>query len=104
VTTDPSAWTRETGVTCVVCPGCAFTFDAFHTENDGSGYDCPACAEHRITVALLESERQRQAALALVIRLQGRLPYMSPVTGLVGELRAALSGAPATHPDAEEQP
>jgi hypothetical protein len=29
------------------CPGCAFAFDAMHTNEDGS-YSCPACAEIRL--------------------------------------------------------
>lgn len=33
------------------CPACAFTFDAVHTEQDGS-YSCPACAEKRLSEAL----------------------------------------------------
>ena len=37
-------WAVERGVTCVVCPDCAFTFDATHTsEPDGDRYDCPNC-------------------------------------------------------------
>jgi hypothetical protein len=35
-------WELEHGVTCVVCPDCAFTFDAVHTDPDGS-YSCPLC-------------------------------------------------------------
>lgn len=35
-------WEIEEGVTCVVCPGCAFTFDAVHTDQDGT-YSCPNC-------------------------------------------------------------
>lgn len=30
------------------CPDCAFSFDAFHTDQDG-GYSCPACAELRLS-------------------------------------------------------
>jgi CxxC motif-containing protein len=37
-------WEHEEGVTCVVCPTCAFTFDASHADADG-GYSCPVCAE-----------------------------------------------------------
>lgn len=37
-----SEWQIEEGVRCVVCPGCAFTFDATHTDPDGS-YSCPNC-------------------------------------------------------------
>ena len=37
--------TFEEGVRCYVCPDCAFTFDAVHTDNDaaGAGYTCPLC-------------------------------------------------------------
>lgn len=37
---------RETRVTCVVCPCCAFTFDEGHTdadESEGVTYTCPEC-------------------------------------------------------------
>lgn len=36
-------WERERRVTCVVCPGCAFTFDASHKDDDMDGYTCPLC-------------------------------------------------------------
>jgi hypothetical protein len=36
---------EATTVLCVTCPGCAFTMDADHVDNDGSGYSCPVCAE-----------------------------------------------------------
>jgi len=44
--TNPEAteWEREQNVECVVCPTCAFTYDAFHTV-DGGGYVCPVCAK-----------------------------------------------------------
>ena len=36
-------WQTVTEI-CVVCPGCAFTFDASHTINDDAGgYECPDC-------------------------------------------------------------
>ena len=37
-------WEIVRGVTCVVCPDCAFTFSAEHTDDtpDG-GYSCPNC-------------------------------------------------------------
>lgn len=38
-----SDWETEESVTCVVCPTCAFTFDADHTNTVGGGYSCPAC-------------------------------------------------------------
>ena len=36
-------WEIETGVTCVVCPGCAFTFDATHADDKTGRYSCPDC-------------------------------------------------------------
>lgn len=40
-------WEIEEGVTCVVCPKCAFTFDAVHHDPGGS-YSCPNCDTERI--------------------------------------------------------
>lgn len=36
-------WEIQEGVRCVVCPGCAFTFDATHVTDATGEYDCPAC-------------------------------------------------------------
>lgn len=41
--TERDGWVFEDGVRCAVCPGCAFTFDAGHIDNDGAGYSCPVC-------------------------------------------------------------
>lgn len=41
-------WTVEDGVRCVVCPSCAFTFDAHHTDAATDRYSCPLCAEVRL--------------------------------------------------------
>lgn len=38
-----SEWNVHQGVTCVECPGCAFTFDADHQDVDRDGYTCPEC-------------------------------------------------------------
>lgn len=38
-----SDWVTVQGVECVSCPGCAFTFDASHTDIDTGGYTCPMC-------------------------------------------------------------
>lgn len=39
-----NTWEIEKGVTCVVCPHCAFTFDATHEDDTPDrGYTCPAC-------------------------------------------------------------
>lgn len=37
----PEDWMASVGV-MVSCPGCAFTFDANHRDEDG-GYSCPLC-------------------------------------------------------------
>lgn len=36
-------WVRVDGVSCVACPGCAFTFDADHVTEATGEYDCPNC-------------------------------------------------------------
>lgn len=36
-------WVIIDGVRCVVCPGCAFTFDAIHVDADSGRYSCPNC-------------------------------------------------------------
>lgn len=36
-------WPVWTGVTCVECPGCGFTFGADHENTNGTGYSCPVC-------------------------------------------------------------
>ena len=46
-----AAWQAEHEPKLWSCPECAFTFDAMHTEQDGS-YSCPACAEQRLRVSL----------------------------------------------------
>ena len=33
----------EADVECVVCPGCAFTFDRDHVDVHRDGYTCPEC-------------------------------------------------------------
>lgn len=38
-------WSLWTGVTCVECPSCGFTFDASHADTDGTGYSCPLCID-----------------------------------------------------------
>lgn len=49
--TDPR-WDTEDSVDCVVCPVCAFTFDARHVTDSTGEYDCPVCAETRLRDAL----------------------------------------------------
>jgi len=44
-------WERVERVTCVVCPGCAFTFDAAHVTQTTGQYDCPCC-ENEALVAV----------------------------------------------------
>jgi NTP pyrophosphatase (non-canonical NTP hydrolase) len=38
-----AGWTVHTGVTCVECPGCAFTFAADHEDHPHGGFSCPNC-------------------------------------------------------------
>lgn len=38
-------WEEVVAFRCVICPQCAFTFDADHRDTDGGGYSCPVCAE-----------------------------------------------------------
>lgn len=46
--TDTSRWARVEGVTCVVCPGCGFTYAAEHElDRPEGGYACPNCSEGR---------------------------------------------------------
>jgi hypothetical protein len=46
-------WELEEGVTCVVCPDCAFTFDAVHENDEPEGtYSCPLCAELSFRAAI----------------------------------------------------
>ena len=36
-------WVIEPNVACVVCPACAFTFDACHVDDATGDYSCPDC-------------------------------------------------------------
>lgn len=56
----------EDGVRCYVCPDCAFTFDAAHTDTaaEGAGYSCPLCEsldlrDHLAEKLLAEAELAR---------------------------------------------
>jgi hypothetical protein len=61
-------WERAENVACVECPSCAFTFDAFHTdEPHGDSYSCPSCAELNLRAELdvlvgrlEQAEKERQ--------------------------------------------
>jgi hypothetical protein len=55
-------WEREENVLCVVCPDCAFTFNADHTDT-GGGYSCPCCFEHAARNPAV-TERPAEAELA----------------------------------------
>ena len=57
----PATYTAEEstfkdGVRCYVCPDCAFTFDAVHTDNsaEGVGYTCPLCEVNDLCDRLAE--------------------------------------------------
>lgn len=44
---DGREWAVEHGVTVVVCPDCAFAFDAVHTDPSSDTYTCPTCPGNR---------------------------------------------------------
>lgn len=56
-------WLVERGVECVICPECAFTFDACHTDTDTDRYSCPLCEP----IAQPEAEPLAAALRALVV-------------------------------------
>lgn len=64
----------EEGVRCWVCPDCAFTFAAYHTDPDGT-WSCPVC---EITT-LREDLTQRLFAEAEIARTSpnGQHPEIS---------------------------
>lgn len=72
-------WVIDDTVTCVSCPDCAFTFDAFHEDASG-GYSCPACAEARLTAEV--------ARLAVAVRVQRGTDYAR--VGVLASQRAAV--------------
>ena len=45
---DWQEWRWAHDVDCVVCPGCAFTFDAHHCDCEAGWphYTCPVCGTH----------------------------------------------------------
>ena len=69
--TTPSGlpWEVIRGITCVVCPGCAFTFAAEHTdEPDGTAYSCPCCGYGQPEPTEEELERNGEREDAEMIR------------------------------------
>lgn len=50
-------WVIEEGVTCVVCPDCAFTFDASHWDDETGLYSCPNCLNEEPTDGVVEAYR-----------------------------------------------
>jgi hypothetical protein len=47
-----AGWETARDVACIVCPACAFTFDADHEDWPEGGYSCPACAEMKLASQL----------------------------------------------------
>ena len=51
-----SDWQLEPNVTCVVCPRCAFTFDAVHEDVPNGGHSCPLCEIDRQAQVIAECD------------------------------------------------
>jgi hypothetical protein len=64
-------WEHEQNVECVVCPSCAFAFDACHTDADG-GYSCPACAEAALLTERDALKKERDEAIVRYVELPER--------------------------------
>lgn len=65
----PDGWVTEDGVRCVVCPTCAFTYDAYHEDTSRPGYySCPICAlaqvERAVNQAISELRGEHYATWA----------------------------------------
>lgn len=79
---EQAAWEVEDGVRCVSCPDCAFTMDAFHTDDQTGEYTCPCCevdrtrAERDRALALVESIQRDYAELSE--RLRSGAPCPTP--------------------------
>ena len=50
-------WVIEESVRSVVCPGCAFTFDAIHLRIE-EDEPCPACAEVKLVEVLEKAQKE----------------------------------------------
>jgi hypothetical protein len=64
-------WNVERNVTCVVCPTCAFTFDANHQDVASRGYSCPVCFEAAI--------RRAQPVRRPLVYIAGPYTHPDPV-------------------------
>jgi hypothetical protein len=70
VSPDTPDWDVDENVRCVVCPDCAFTFDAVHSDTADSGtYSCPLCAEVRLEAEVESLRAKLAAADAVTLRL-----------------------------------
>lgn len=101
-----SGWLTEEAVRCVVCPACAFTFDAFHTD-EGGGYSCPQCAENAQRTAREQAEGEREEMMLEAMRQASELrDRLAAMRALVEEaFREGMLAASATnfHPYSPEE-
>lgn len=81
-------WEREDGVECVVCPVCAFTFDAAHEDTTG-GYSCPACAEVKLREILALTPAFDLDDLLLIRELLRAAP--EPPADLVARVQSSIA-------------
>lgn len=96
-------WEREEGVTCVVCPACAFAFDECHVTAATGEYDCPECGYPEpvtravepkasgATEAGVPADTTKRAEAEMILHALGRLTVpdykaLAALDALVAEL------------------
>ena len=106
--TDPGPWTIEKGITCVVCPQCAFTFAEEHEDEqigEAGWYTCPVCDEtgrlpdlgddsDEWDLTTLLEEAEADVAAGRVYDLDARPPD-SMIAAYIEDLEQALADARA---------
>lgn len=98
-------WFQVSGVKCVACPECAFTFDRGHEDVDG-GYSCPCCAELRLRLLLQDIGHELlQAEVHCPCGARPESPATHPhVTGCpIGNAIALFESAAAPLGGSEEE-
>lgn len=83
-------WPLET-CQCVICPDCAFTFDASHVTQATGLYDCPACAEQR----LLDERERLTEAIGEIAALREQTDVSPDIPDFIGLFWLAVALADA---------